>query len=485
MQGLFRPVASQALEPSLEVEVVKSPTYKESAMPTTLMSAQAHALSDNLMFDFKKGPDLQPKAWRRPHSANFHRMFKADLQSADFVELALMPDAVITAELVAASASDRLDDFWALADIVRASPSLAAYRERWQQAALDLQALLPHERIAIGSSPLYRRWVHATGCALIAGAPGDVVEPLLASVANYMPGFMEMTSRGRVLMSYGGRIETWDCTCGIELPATYGDGAWQCSRKGAWIHLRPLFAGGETLSSCLVAPDAVLPRSHIVVRNDLPGLRVSPGEAREPEHDNTSRQQETDARNHSYPRGRHRPIVEAAQALLSAWREEYEDWRCMMRVVVPHLPSPGRPAEGFTISSMQGAVWIHPSTTLRTLESLVHEHSHVKLRYVEETVPLLQPMQTNACFAVSSHTNPRPVAGICTGVYADLHCSIALVRYRQDPELDPAARGQVATRLDELRAQAGEGLDLLRQHARFTAAGQGFLRWAGFTLRDI
>ena len=57
--------------------------------------------------------------------------FKPELQCADFVELALMPDAVITAELVSASAFDRLDDFRVLADIVRASPSLAAYRERW------------------------------------------------------------------------------------------------------------------------------------------------------------------------------------------------------------------------------------------------------------------------------------------------------------------------------------------------------------------
>jgi len=410
--------------------------------------------------------------------------FKPELQCADFVELALMPDAVITAELVSASAFDRLDDFRVLADIVRASPSLAAYRERWQQAALDLEALLPHERIAIGSSPLCRRWLHATGRALIAGAPLEVFEPLLASVANYMPGFMEVAPRGRVLMSRGGHIETWDCASGIKLPDGYGDGAWQCRRKGAWIHLSPLSASSQTLSSCLVAPDAVLPRSHIVVRNDLPGLRVSLDETRTPERGSAVREKETDARQCSYPLGRHRPIVEAAQALLSAWPEEYKDWRRTMRVVVPRLPPPGWQMEGFTISSMQGAAWIHPSNTLRTLESLVHEHSHVKLRYVEEAVPLLQSVQTDARFPVGWRTDPRPIVGIFEGVYVHLHCVIALVRYLQDTGLDAATRHDAAIRLDELRLQAREGFEILSRHGHFTKAGQGFLRWAESTLRD-
>jgi HEXXH motif-containing protein len=153
--------------------------------------------------------------------------------------------------------------------------------------------------------------------------------------------------------------------------------------------------------------------------------------------------------------------------------------------VVPRLPPPGWQMEGFTISSMQGAAWVHPSNALRTLESLVHEHSHVKLRYVEEAVPLLLPVQTGARFAVGWRTDPRPVVGIFEGVYVHLHCVIALARYLQDPHLETAARREAAARLDELRAQAREGLDLLRQHARFTAAGQGFLRWAGLTLRDI
>jgi hypothetical protein len=164
--------------------------------------------------------------------------FRPELQSADFVEHALMPEAVITAALVSASAVDRLDDFRALADIVQTSPVLAAHRERWQQAASDLEELSPTpECIAIGSSPLYRRWLHATGRALIAGAPPPALEPLLASVSNYVPGFAGSSSRGRVLQSREGHIETWNCAGSVELPAGYEDGSWHCRRTGARVEL--------------------------------------------------------------------------------------------------------------------------------------------------------------------------------------------------------------------------------------------------------
>jgi HEXXH motif-containing protein len=410
--------------------------------------------------------------------------FKPERQSADFVEQALMPDAVITAALVGASAVDRLDDFRALADIVQTSPALAAQGQRWQQAVRDLEALAMPERIAIGSSPLYRRWLHETGRALIAGAPPLALEILLASVSNYVPGFAGSSSRGTVLLSRQGHIETWNCAASVELPAGYGDASWHCRRTGARIELSCASERLPPLVLRIAAPQALLPRSNIVVRNDLPGLRVSLDETRTPERGSAVLERETDARECAYPSGRQRSIVEAAQALLSAWPEEYEDWRSMMRVVVPRLPPRGWEMEGFTISSMQGAAWINPSDTLHALESLVHEHSHVKLRYVEEAVPLLQPEQTGERFPVGWRTDPRPVVGIFEGVYVHLHCVVALVRLLQGNRVDVKMRRDAAARLDELRIQSREGIALLRAHARFTEAGRGFLPWAVSTLRD-
>jgi HEXXH motif-containing protein len=411
-------------------------------------------------------------------------VLKPELQSTDFVEHALMPDAVITAALVCASAIDRLDDFRALADIVQTLPALAAYRERWQQAVCDLEALPTQECIAIGSSPLYRRWLHATGRALIAGTPPPAMERLLASVANYVPGFAGRPSRGRVLMSREGRIETWNCTGSVELPAGYDDGSWYCRCTDTRVELSRTSESRPRKVLRIAAPQVLLPRSNIAVRNDLPGLRVSLDETRTPERGNTVREQETDARERSYPVDCHRAIREAAQAVLSAWPEEYEDWRGIMRVVVPRLPPPGWQMAGFTISSMQGAAWIHPSTTLQTLESLVHEHSHVKLRYVEEAVPLLRPEQTSARFPVGWRTDPRPVVGIFEGVYVHLHCVMALTRLLEGSSLAPDMRQGAAGRLNELRTQAREGLALLQAHAQFTAPGKGFLHWAASVLRD-
>jgi HEXXH motif-containing protein len=126
---------------------------------------------------------------------------------------------------------------------------------------------------------------------------------------------------------------------------------------------------------------------------------------------------------------------------------------------------------------------IHPAT-LQTLESLVHEHSHVKLRYVEEAVPLLQPEQTTARFPVGWRTDPRPVVGIFEGVYVHLHCVMALTRLLEGSSLAPDMRQGAAGRLNELRTQAREGLALLQAHAQFTAPGKGFLHWAASVLRD-
>jgi HEXXH motif-containing protein len=186
---------------------------------------------------------------------------------------------------------------------------------------------------------------------------------------------------------------------------------------------------------------------------------------------------ETDARERSYPRDRHRPIVEAAQALLSAWPEEYEDWRCMMRVVVPRLPPRGWQMEGFTISSMQGAAWINPSDTLRALESLVHEHSHVKLRYVEEAVPLLQPEQTgDALSGRLAHRSTAPWSVSSRGCMCTCTASSRWFACWRGAAL--TSRHAAATpppAWTNCGSQAREGIALSARRMRsFTAAGQGF-----------
>ncbi len=364
---------------------------------------------------------------------------------AGFVASALMPDAVITEALVRASAHNRLDDLQALAAAVLASHALAVHHPSWQQMSLDVAALGDDARMAIGSSPLFRRWLHTSGRALLEGAPPEAMEPLLSAEQNYTRGFgpQAADAPGR-LVSRQGCIETWDCASKLSTGR----------------------------------PQARLPESDIVVRNDLPGLRIALDETRTPERRDSVREAVVDSRRDAYPADRSGPIVEAAGLVLAAWPEEYQDWRWMMRVVVPRLPPPGWRMNGFTISSMQGASWVHPTDLLATLESLVHEHSHVKLRYVEEFSALLQANQTDHRFAVGWRSDPRPLVGILEGVYVHLHCVLAFSRCLGHSALVPGLRDTAARRMAELHAQAREGLALLRTHARFTDAGQGFLAWA-------
>jgi HEXXH motif-containing protein len=411
--------------------------------------------------------------------------FQPEWQSSDFVEQALMPQEAITTELVRISAFDRLDDFRALASIVQASPQLAEHSECWQQACCDLDELSTAKQIAIGSSPLYRGWLHATGRALIGGAPPLTLKPLLASVANYVSGFTQDTSHRRALMSRNGRIETWDCAGSVELPAGYSADKWHCQLNGTRAELSCASMNMSTVIAQIVAPEARLPESNIAIRNDLPSLQIMLDETRVPERGSAVLEQQVDARESSYPVGQCCNIVQAAQAVLSVWPEEYADWRCTMRVVVPRLPPPRWQKVGFTISSMQGAAWINPCNSLHALESLVHEHSHVKLRYLEEAVALLQAEQSNTRFAIGWRTDPRPMIGIFEGVYVHLHCIMALDRHIQSNDLDSTTRRNAIARLTDLRIQAREGFCILRDHARFTAAGQGFLRWASSALREV
>lgn len=398
-------------------------------------------------------------------------------QNADFVRQALMPDVGITEALVQASVQNRLDDFAALLQAVLASPALARHHARWQQAARDLAARTAAERFDIGSSPLFRHWLHSSGRALIAGAPAPAVAPLLAAVNNYVTGLVD-GAPAVVLVARHACIETWDCATSVRLPPGSADGSWLCQRRGDTVLLCPADTAGPFLSLPLQPPLAMLPASGIAVRNDLPALRITLDESRAPEREGTVQDDAVDLRASAYPACDCASIVDAAHTVLTRWPDAYDEWRCMMRVTVPRLPPPGWRMNGFTISSMQGAAWIHPSDPVSALESLVHEHSHVKLRYVEESVPLLQPGQSDARFAVGWRSDPRPLVGIFEGVYVHAHCAMALTRCLADDALPTSQRTQLARRVGELRSQAQQGLKLLRSYARFTPAGQGYLQWA-------
>lgn len=407
---------------------------------------------------------------------------KHELNCAEFVSQALMPNPSVTAFLVKESALQRAEDFRTLARLVQLHPELDAHHAAWHDAAVWMDRLPLHQQVTVCSSPLHRRWLHLTGRSMIEGAPLEVLQPLLASVGNYVQGFDHVCGDCKLpLAVQKGAIETWDCSRSIAAPADSEGMSWYCRTSAQGVELESVDGGPALQVSSFDRPQAMLPMSGIVVRNDLPGLRVLPDEPRAMQRSGTGRAHEPDVRLTAYPQDLHQVIAEAATALLQAWPDEYADWRGTMRVVVPRLPPQGWRMEGFTLSSMQGAVWINPSNLLSAFESLVHEQSHLKLRYLEEFVPILQDGHHSERFRVSWRSDPRPLIGIYEGVYVHIHCMMALERYLEDG-IPRQLRGMAGIRLHELKVHAGEGLALLRKHARFTEAGRGFLRWAEASL---
>ena len=98
--------------------------------------------------------------------------------------------------------------------------------------------------------------------------------------------------------------------------------------------------------------------------------------------------------------------IESALALLErVWPAAYEDFAVFTRVIVPISRVPGditcnagseasassRRFHAYTVSSRQGAIYIGPAPVEPTLEMLIHEYAHVKLRQIQALDPLLGP----------------------------------------------------------------------------------------------
>lgn len=239
---------------------------------------------------------------------------------------------------------------------------------------------------------------------------------------------------------------------------------------------------GETgASNVEIDAPPLVPVSAIAIRNDLPALRVTMQPDRVPQRQGsvTRTLGAGDGAGMSYPPIKTENVFEAAHLLSCAWPEEWDDICQFLQVIVPFYPPNKWDSDGFTISSMQGACWLNPRDLLTTFESLVHESSHIKLRYIEEAVALLAPVQSAETHAVGWRSDPRPIIGIFEGVYVHLHIAEALRRLIASNLLDSNQAGVALARLQVVERDAKEGVELLARHAHFTDAGWIFLEWAG------
>ncbi len=233
-----------------------------------------------------------------------------------------------------------------------------------------------------------------------------------------------------------------------------------------------------SIQGCKLDTSIVLPESNISIRNDIPQLRIKLIDSNVPQRDSGYQNLLVDSNDEIYPHHFNLDaFTSAASILRQVWPIEYENFTKTLQVIIPRMAPKNWKMEGFTISTYQGACWINPLDTITVLESLVHEQNHVKLRYIEEAVPILKLKQTNERFSVGWRSDKRPIVGIYEGVYVHIFSARALEKAMDSPLLTNAERLKCMKRVKDLWKDIGEGQKILSQYARFTTEGKCFMDW--------
>jgi len=343
------------------------------------------------------------------------------------------------------------------------------------------------------SSPLFRSWLHKFVYNLSSTSVLTQAEIFISEIPNYCLDIKSIDFAKTALLSRGGVIELYDTRYAIKWPR---DGLVELiidediirfksgrenrmTLKRVMINDRIRLVGIDASEGCKLLEAPSLPySSSIVVRNDLNSLRVKLDTSKTPERCKTYKSGETDKSSYTYPSTCVSLYKRPCGLLAGSWLNEFLDWDTTLHVVVPYRPPSGWIVGGFTISSLQGACWISNGTSTQILESLIHEQSHVKLRYLEECVPILKLEQTTDLFNVGWRTDPRPIAGLYEGIYVNIHVLEAFSRLLESSLLDPDEYSDILRRGRELYLQVHEACKIIIEHGNFTDPGQAYKDWS-------
>ncbi|MBI3678066.1 MAG: hypothetical protein HY243_15765 [Proteobacteria bacterium] len=394
------------------------------------------------------------------------------------------PAPQVTEALLQSSARKAFDHLNMVREVVELAEGLEAHAVALTSLCYDIAIRGPEsdERLR---SPAFRAWLSGFSSIDAWSADNPTLAAQLAMIDNMRFSPLADGDWEGNFAVHDGICAGWDCRIALGgLPT----GNVHLEKSGARISgtvqgKAPIvFDLGETRDvRILRAP--YLPDSSIAVRNDLPLFKVRVRE----EAIYTRRAVEYgdyDPREASYGPFDCEPFLQTASLLRDVWPEEYEDWKKTLRIVVPRNVPQGWKMEGFTVGSYQGACWIGSRAFPELLDSMVHEQSHIKLRYVQETCPILEDIQPDKAFAVGWRKDPRPLVGIYEGVYVHLHVAEALRRVVEREAVGDEGIENCRARLDELLVQIVEAKDVLSRHAKFTPEGEAFLSWASEAVAD-
>jgi len=163
-------------------------------------------------------------------------------------------------------------------------------------------------------------------------------------------------------------------------------------------------------------------------------------------------------------------ILDGAFALVeSCLPGTFTEMRLMLHEVIPvgyddtrHLSASYREAIGTIYLTL------HPNVMTMT-EAVVHEFQHNKFNVASDSVEFLSNA-FHPLYKSPIRPDPRPLWGILLAVHAFLPVA-ELYRRMRDAGHPFAAHPGFERRLSELDLKNHEGMDMLRAHARFTAAG--------------
>lgn len=354
-------------------------------------------------------------------------------------------------EMLAKSVASVLTKFWQMSIFEQADPLLSIAIDRLADiGARDRQRWL--------ASPLLRAWVGRLSDAMLSLEPAKVILKTLQEIPNYFINPELFEKYPPVIRQ--GIIETADVMV-------------RFVSQHRQSHTSDFCLGDFTLES--VHP---IIGTQIVIRDDLTTLRVAIDQSCAPQREKAVIGTGVPWGDPAYPPPDGVTLNQAVQWLSDAWPEELHDWKETLQVIVPFQLTGKWSANSFTISSMQGACWSTQVNTLLAYESLVHEQSHIKLRYIEDSYPLLAKGQSNQKYPVGWRSDMRPIIGIFEGVYVHIHIAHALIRLLETNLLTEPDRCTCRQRLNEVVMHIAEGTQLLSKNARWTSFGDQFLNWA-------
>lgn len=174
------------------------------------------------------------------------------------------------------------------------------------------------------------------------------------------------------------------------------------------------------------------------------------------------------------------PIDGALDLLREYWPEAFEDFTRFTRVIVPIYSRPDAYL-AFTVSSRQGAIYIGAAPLESTIEMLIHENAHVKLRQVQALDTLLSdPLDESIRVSVPWRPDPRPLPGVFEGLYVFAHIAeFQWRRYRM------SGAPSSAQRFAQLVRDLGQAEGALQAGARLTDSGVRFFEGLSGWVRSL